>query len=430
MAKSNATPKMDTPTARAKNCKPRHAPYWEVLEEGLSLGYRHGKRGGTWFAKYYLPKFQPSRKQKDLGPADDGDAPDHLTTLSYSQAKEEAKAWFKAEVKKRTKPEKVAGPYTVRQCMDEYKTSYNKDGLLPTKDTQRVIDAHILPKFAETLVANLTYDMIQKWFENLASTPARIRSTRGGEQQFKKLPDEFEAKRRRRSTANRILTVLKAALNRAVECQRVDCPINAWKMVKPFRKADSARLRFLSIEDQKTLVDACPPDFQKLVQAALYTGARYGELAYLMHVRDFNEKTGQVYVTAEAKSNVSRYITLTDEGIAFFKSQVEGRKKSERMFTTTSGAEWKKGHQIRPMKAAVKAAEIEDGLSFHELRHTYASTLIMAGIPLTVVADQLGHIGTRMVDKHYGHLAKNYVAETIRSKSPKLNLHDSGQPKS
>jgi integrase len=137
-----------------------------------------------------------------------------------------------------------------------------------------------------------------------------------------------------------------------------------------------------------------------------------------------------VYVTAEAKSNVSRYITLTDEGIAFFKAQVEGRKKSERMFTTTSGAEWKKGHQIRPMKAAVKAAEIEDGLSFHELRHTYASTLIMAGIPLTVVADQLGHIGTRMVDKHYGHLAKNYVAETIRTKSPKLNLHDSGQPKS
>lgn len=48
-------------------------------------------------------------------------------------------------------------------------------------------------------------------------------------------------------------------------------------MVKPFRKADSARLHFLSVEDQKKLAVACPPDFMRIVQAALFTGVRSGE---------------------------------------------------------------------------------------------------------------------------------------------------------
>jgi integrase len=235
----------------------------------------------------------PSRKQHDLGPADDLGRPEHVKALSYEQAKEEAKAWF----------------------------------------------------------------------EKLADTPARVRSPKGGEQKFKKATDDFEAKRRRRNTANRILTVLKAALNKAVDLECVHCSVNAWKLVKPFRKTDSARLRFLSIEDQKKLVDACTADFQPLVKGAQFTGARYGELTRLMHVRDFNEGTGQVFVTSD-----------------------------------------------------------------HELRHTYASTLIMATVPLTVIAQQLGHRDTRMVDKHYGHLAKKYVTDTIRNLSPKLNLTDVNLP--
>jgi integrase len=52
----------------------------------------------------------------------------------------------------------------------------------------------------------------------------------------------------------------------------------------------------------------------------------------------------------------------------------------------------------------------------------------MATVPLTVIAQQLGHRDTRMVDKHYGHLAKKYVTDTIRNLSPKLNLTDVNLP--
>ena len=65
-----------------------------------------------------------------------------------------------------------------------------------------------------------------------------------------------------------------------------------------------------------------------------------------------------------------------------------------------------------------------DPLGFHELRHSYASMLVNAGCPLPYVAAQLGHSDTRMVEKHYGHLAPNAMADSIRSLMPKLGLMD------
>jgi integrase len=69
-------------------------------------------------------------------------------------------------------------------------------------------------------------------------------------------------------------------------------------------------------------------------------------------------------------------------------------------------------NQIRPMAEACKAASINDG-SFHILRHTAASHMVMAGVPLNVVAHNLGHADTRMTEKHYAH--------SLRLMSPKLS---------
>jgi integrase len=76
------------------------------------------------------------------------------------------------------------------------------------------------------------------------------------------------------------------------------------------------------------------------------------------------------------------------------------------------------------MERAYKAAKI-DHLTFHGLRHTYASRLVMKGVPLHVIAAQLGHSDTRMVEKHYGHLAPNYVADTVRNAFDRLNIVES-----
>ena len=82
---------------------------------------------------------------------------------------------------------------------------------------------------------------------------------------------------------------------------------------------------------------------------------------------------------------------------------------------------WKRSEQQRPFLAACETAQLAD-IRFHGLRHTYASRLVMKGAPLAVVAAQLGHSDTRMVEKHYGHLAPNYVRDTVRSLYSQMGL--------
>jgi integrase len=74
------------------------------------------------------------------------------------------------------------------------------------------------------------------------------------------------------------------------------------------------------------------------------------------------------------------------------------------------------------MAEACKRARIAPPVPFHVLRHTWASLAVMAGAPLMVVARNLGHADTRMVERHYGHLAPSYIADTIRATAPKFGI--------
>jgi integrase len=92
----------------------------------------------------------------------------------------------------------------------------------------------------------------------------------------------------------------------------------------------------------------------------------------------------------------------------------------------TDGGKWGASHQIRPMVEASKRAKIAPAVSFHVLRHTHGSALAMRGVPMAVIAEQLGHADTRMTEKHYAHLSGGYVADTIRAHFPTLGIAESG----
>jgi site-specific recombinase XerD len=63
------------------------------------------------------------------------------------------------------------------------------------------------------------------------------------------------------------------------------------------------------------------------------------------------------------------------------------------------------------------------------MRHIYASRLVMKGVPLAVVAAQLGHSSIKQVEKHYGHLCPNYISETVRQASTPIGLLEDRRPK-
>jgi integrase len=183
---------------------------------------------------------------------------------------------------------------------------------------------------------------------------------------------------------------------------------------------EAARIRYLSIEEARRFINVCSQDFRLLVQAALQTGARYGELTRLV-VQDYDADSGTVSI-GKSKSGKSRHVYLTEEGEEFFSQLCAGRAGSEVMLIKASGAPWSPSDQQERTMLAVAKARIVPRISFHGLRHTYASLALMGGVPLQVVAGNLGHVDTRMVEKHYGHLAPTFKRDAIRQGAPRFGI--------
>ena len=222
------------------------------------------------------------------------------------------------------------------------------------------------------LVDELTTERLRRWLGDIATRPARVRRTQGatGPAYKQSDADDGENERRRRSTANRTLTILKAALNSAFD-EGLAKSNAAWgRRLKPFRQVDAARTRFLAVAEAQRLINASDPDFLVLVRAALATGARYGELCRL-RVADFNPDAGTLAIWT-SKSGAGRQVFLTDEGVALFKQITLERANDEIMLRKADVAAWKKSEQLRPMAAAVERASISPRIGFHGLRHSYA----------------------------------------------------------
>ena len=213
--------------------------------------------------------------------------------------------------------------------------------------------------------------------------------------------------------------MFKAALNRAYNAGRVPSD-DAWRKVKPFRQTDEAVVCYLSGDEARRLVNACEKDFRSLVQAALLTGCRYSELVNLT-CADFN-RDSDTLTLRQTKGGRSRHVVLTEEGRHLFSEWTDGRAANERVFLRSDGNPWGASHQQRPLAEAADRAKISPAPTFHILRHTHASALAMRGVPMGVIAAQLGHQDTRMTEKHYAHLAPSYVADTIRAHFPMLGI--------
>jgi integrase len=138
-------------------------------------------------------------------------------------------------------------------------------------------------------------------------------------------------------------------------------------------------------------------------------------------VADFNADAGTLAIR-KSKSGKARHIILTPEGATWFRAHTAGRSGHELMFRHADGTGWKLSEQGRPMREAVARAKISPPIGFHGLRHTWASLSVMNGMPLMVVAKNLGHRDTSMVEKHYGHLAPSYITEAIHAGAPRFNV--------
>lgn len=228
-----------------------------------------------------------------------------------------------------------------------------------------------------------------------------------------------------------------ASINREISClHHVFAKAVEWEMVEqsPFdrgksllQKENNARLRFLDTEEITRLISACPVHLREIVICALNTGMRRGEILTLKWSQIRN---GFIYLE-KTKTNESRQIPVNDTLAQLFKSiRKRQQLRSEYVFTYVNCGEAMKnplknadspkllkceGMPVSEVKnafrTACRRAEIDD-FRFHDLRHTFASQMILRGASLKVVQELLGHKNISMTMR-YAHLSQEHKRESI-----------------
>ena len=393
--------RLETRSARERLRRAKH-PYWRSVSTGCHIGYYRGPQGGTWIARCKKNGSGQGYLQRSLGEADDLRDADGVDILDFRQAQKKARNWFDdiaAAAGKR--PER----FTVADALDHYLERFTGKSLEKTRHT---IERHIRPALGRRPVAELSTSELRNFQSELATRRSLYRANRQGK--AKERPDDGDSARRGKANANRIFTPLKAALNRAFD-EGLVADDTAWRRVKPFRKVSAARIRYFTPAEVGALLAAAEPWFRAVVQAALFTGGRWSEI-FRMKVRDIDLRSGTIHFP-ETKSGRPRHVHLTDEGARFFARQCAERPLRDLLFHNQHGRPLGPSHQIRPMRETCLKAGVEPA-GFHILRHTYGSTLAMAGVPLAVIAEALGHADERITRKHYAHLSPSYVRDAVR----------------
>lgn len=207
----------------------------------------------------------------------------------------------------------------------------------------------------------------------------------------------------------------EASINRGISCLRhMFSKAVEWEMLEqdPFDKGKSLllkennqRLRFLTEAEIPMLLYECSPHLRIIVECAINTGMRKGEILSLKWDQIRN---GYIYLT-KTKTNESRQVPINDNLNALFKRiRRDQHLTSDYVFTYQK----KRVDSVKTaFNAAMKKAGIVD-FRFNDLRHTFASHLIMKGGSLKDVQEILGH-KTMTMTLRYAHLSQEHKKKTV-----------------
>lgn len=167
--------------------------------------------------------------------------------------------------------------------------------------------------------------------------------------------------------------------------------------------------RVLKAAEQRELLKNCHPELAAIIRLALNTGMRRDEVLFLRW-EWVNLQEGFINLPlTHTKSKKSRRIPINPivKQILREASLVSGRTEQGLVFRISLTEQGARTWLQRAFKGACGKAGIE-GIRFHDLRHTAATRLVEAGIPLHAVAELLGHSSVRMTER-YSHPQESVI---------------------
>ncbi|MDH3468247.1 MAG: site-specific integrase [Gammaproteobacteria bacterium] len=216
---------------------------------------------------------------------------------------------------------------------------------------------------------------------------------------------------RKASTINRDTATLRAVLSRAVDWGHVSVdPLRGLKLLK----VDRAHVvRYLSEAESKRLrkaLETAPDYLRTMVLISLNTGLRRGELFTLTWPAIDLKRRQLSVVGSLSKSGQSRFIPLNQEAINALRTWRDSNGNTGLVFQSaaTGGAY---NNTKRSWAALLGRAKIKD-FRWHDLRHDFASRLVMSGADLYGVSKLLGHASV-VTTQRYAHLAPDHLADLV-----------------
>jgi integrase len=236
--------------------------------------------------------------------------------------------------------------------------------------------------------------------------------------------DKYKNARRQEvkpASVNRELSLIKHMFNKAVAWDNLSS--NPLQKVAKF-KEPPGRVRYLSDEEMKKLLDCCNGHVKSIVIMALNTGMRRGEILNLKW-GDVDMKN-RVIIVWQTKNNEMRQIPINET--LYDELRMIGKQLNEQyVFCNDNGKPFldvKTG-----FKAALKRANVRN-FRFHDLRHTFASRLVIAGVDIRTVQVLLGHKDIKMTMR-YSHLSDAHLKEAVRKlengTNPSQGIRDNEQ---
>lgn len=214
-------------------------------------------------------------------------------------------------------------------------------------------------------------------------------------------------------TVNNMLTCLKKLYSSALEWELIEK--NPLARVKKMKTMDY-EWDFLTREESDALLAALDEHWRPFFATAIYTGLRLGELLALKW-DDLSWRSEKLLVRRSLyrkkfvapKSGKSREVPMNSKLVALLRSS--RHLKGDLVFSSQSGNPLDPSNVKKPFFAALKRAGLRK-IRFHDLRHSFASQLVSASVPLKVVQELLGHASITMTLR-YAHLAPGVTKSAV-----------------
>jgi len=221
-------------------------------------------------------------------------------------------------------------------------------------------------------------------------------------------------------TVNNELTVIRKMLVTAKKWRRI-----AYVPEFEWLRVPEAKFDFLDRDESRRLIDTAEPEWRPMILVGLRAGLRQGELLALSW-DDVDLQSGRLVVrhnmsrgvVGTPKGGRSREVPLGDD-VAVSLREMPSRFARGLVFRGEAGRHLKKGECKWPLWRACAKAGLRR-VGWHVLRHSFASQLVMGGVPLKAVQELLGHATIEMTMR-YAHLSSDVRRDAVRTLDPDLS---------